>query len=346
MGTGNIGSFVYKELKSHPELYPEGIDVYDISNGFDLSDPQVIEQCLIGKNAVIATTPYFLNYEIAKKAAELNVVYFDVTEDVKTTEEISKFDLTVPFFPQCGLAPGMVSIIANELAKEFETVEEIKIRVGALPQTPNNVMKYNFTWSTIGLINEYCNPCMELVDGEVVWRSPLSNHETLRVCGMDLEAATTSGGVGSLIKSWEGKAKTINYKTLRYPGHYDYMRFLLHDLKMSENKDLFEKLFDKAIPKIENDMIVIFIAASGYKSGRFGQKTYEKIIHPIEGNELAQFGIDMNKASAIQVATVHGLLAVFDSWLNGNVKKVGIVRQEDLNFEDISLSVFSEVYFK
>lgn len=334
MGTGNIGSFVYKELKAHLSIYPDDISIYDISNGYDLSDPQVIETCLVGKNAVIATTPYFLNLEIAKKAAELGVVYFDVTEDVKTTEEVSKFNLTVPFFPQCGLAPGMVSIIANHLAKEFDEVEEIKIRVGALPQTPNNVMKYNFTWSTIGLINEYCNPCMELIDGEIQQKAPLGDLETLRVCGMDLEAATTSGGIGSLIKSWQGRAKTVNYKTLRYPGHYNYMKFLLHDLKMADNKQVFEKLFDASIPKIENDMIVIFISISGKRSGKFTQSIYEKIILPSNGG------------SAIQVATVHGLLSVFDSWVNGNVKKVGIVRQEELNFDDISLSLFSEVFLK
>ena len=243
LGLGHIGSIVQLELEKYKNsgvglLDPNNtLEVfgYDLSNGVDFSDPKVVPALLDGMDAVIATTPYMFNHYIAKTAAEQNVAYFDVTEDVETTKLIEEMDTEAPMVPQCGLAPGMVSILANTMADTFDSVDKIEIRVGALPQAPNNHMRYNFTWSTIGLINEYCNECYELEDDSLITRAPLSNPEKLILNGMDLEAATTSGGIGTLAESWVGSARTVNYKTIRYPGHFQYMRFLRDDLKMGDN---------------------------------------------------------------------------------------------------------------
>jgi len=340
LGLGHIGSIVELELRKYEKHGTGLIDPtntlevfgYDLSNGVDFSDPKTIPVLLDGMDAVIATTPYMFNHQIAKTAAEQNVAYFDVTEDVETTKLIEEMDSEAPMVPQCGLAPGMVSILANTMADTFDEVDKIEIRVGALPQSPNNHMRYNFTWSTIGLINEYCNECHELENSTLITRPPLSNPEKIILNGMDLEAATTSGGIGTLAESWCGTAKTVNYKTIRYPGHFDYMRFLRDDLKMADNKELFKTLFDNAVPRISNDLILIAIYVTGKKDNKLVQESYDRLIMP------------KNNLTAIQLATVSGLLAVVDVWLAGGINLGGFTTQESLNYDQIVKSIYSKVY--
>lgn len=329
LGLGEIGKTVLAQLSQNPQVDAHG---FDITNGHDLSNVSVIEQCLSGMDAVIATTPYFLNLKIAEVAARFEIVYFDVTEDVDTSNAIKNMNANMPMISQCGLAPGMVSIIANNLAKTFDKVRDIKIRVGALPQLPTNHMKYNFTWSTIGLINEYSNPCRELENGKIGWKSPLSGLEQLTIAGMPLEAARTSGGIGTLADSWKGKAENVNYKTIRYPKHFDYMKFLIDDLKMHKDKETFRKIFDSTVPRIKNDMILILIIVNGEKDKKFMEESYTKIIMPDLG------------LSAIQLSTVFGLMSVVDTWLDGNIKASGLITQESLDFNLISKSTYSQIY--
>ena len=340
LGLGHIGSLVAAELKKYeqrgtgllnPDVTVQTLQ-YDLTTGYDFSDQSVIEKCLDTADAVIATTPYMFNEAIAREAARRNIAYFDVTEDVHTTDIIKELDNTSPMIPQCGLAPGMVSILANKMASTFDTVEKIEVRVGAIPQTPNNHMRYNFTWSTIGLINEYCNECEEAVDGKLVRSPALEKEERIVLSGMELEAATTSGGIGTLAKSWVSKAKNVNYKTLRYPGHFQYMRFLRDDLGMKDNKHSFEEIFNNSIPRIENDLVVIIIFVTGLRDGKLVQESYDKLILPL------------NNYTAIQLATACGLLSVVDVWLTDQINTKGFTTQEEINFDIVSKSKYSKVY--
>jgi saccharopine dehydrogenase-like NADP-dependent oxidoreductase len=340
LGLGHIGSLVLDELKKYDKQTTGLIDPnntievhgYDLTGGHDFSDDLVIRECLDGMDAVIATTPYMFNKQIAAIAAENNMAYFDVTEDVDTATLVQTLANEQPMIPQCGLAPGMVSILANEMAKTFETVEEIKIRVGALPQTPCNHMRYNFTWSTIGLINEYSNMCTELRNGEIITVPPLQNLERLVVNGVDLEAATTSGGIGTLPHTWQDRAWNVNYKTLRFPGHYQYMQFLHDDLKMHENKDLFAKIFNESVPRVQQDMIIAAIFVTGYKEGKLVQEAYDRLIMPV------------NAYTAIQLATACGLLTIVDIWLAGKIPNKGFTKQEEIDFDEIMKSKFAKIY--
>src|SRR5690606_12924779 len=108
----------------------------------------------------VSALPFFLNVPVARAAREAGLHYFDLTEDVETTRQVMQIaaGARTAFMPQCGLAPGFVSIAAYDLARRFDSVETVRMRVGALPQFPTNALNYNLTWSTDGLINEYCNP--------------------------------------------------------------------------------------------------------------------------------------------------------------------------------------------
>ncbi|HEY2068701.1 MAG TPA: saccharopine dehydrogenase NADP-binding domain-containing protein, partial [Rhizomicrobium sp.] len=123
-----------------------------------------------GQDIVLMATPYHLTPIIAEGAKRAGAHYLDLTEDVESTRTIKKLatDGEKAFIPQCGLAPGFISIVAYDLAKKFDKLRDVQMRVGALPEFPHNALKYNLTWSTDGLINEYCNPCESVRDGRLV----------------------------------------------------------------------------------------------------------------------------------------------------------------------------------
>ena len=135
----------------------------------NLNDKAGAEKILSGCDAVLSALPYFCNVDVAHLAAKAGVHYFDLTEDVATTKAVSEIASSgkVYMMPQCGLAPGFISVAAADLFKSFDKVDTVKMRVGALPIFPSNLLKYNLTWSTEGLINEYGNMC-ELVENGVI----------------------------------------------------------------------------------------------------------------------------------------------------------------------------------
>ncbi len=135
--------------------------------------------------------------------------------------------------PQCGLAPGLIGIAAHELANRFTEIRDVKMRVGALPEFPTNALKYNLTWSVDGLINEYCQPCEAIRDNRTQWVQPLEGLEHFSLDGIEYEAFNTSGGLGTLCETLSGRVESLDYKSVRYPGHRDLMQFLLEDLRLA-----------------------------------------------------------------------------------------------------------------
>ena len=123
----------------------------------ELSDPAQLVPLLRGHEAVISACPYFLTPLIAGAARDARVHYFDLTEDVESTRIVKKLaeGAHTAFVPQCGLAPGFISIAAHGATRGFDTLRDVRMRVGALPIYPSNALKYNLTWSTDGLFNEY-----------------------------------------------------------------------------------------------------------------------------------------------------------------------------------------------
>src|SRR5215475_8280739 len=140
-------------------------------------------------DAVISSLPYYCNVGVAEAARRAHTHYFDLTEDVEVTRAVRAIATGAAhaFVPQCGLAPGFISIAAAELITHFDELRAVKLRVGALPQHPNNVLKYSLTWSTEGLINEYGNPCQAISDGRMADVAPLEGLEEIEIDGMRYE---------------------------------------------------------------------------------------------------------------------------------------------------------------
>jgi saccharopine dehydrogenase-like NADP-dependent oxidoreductase len=289
-------------------------------------------------DAVISSLPYYCNFAVAEAALKFGLHYFDLTEDVAVSRYIAKISAGAQraFVPQCGLAPGFISIIANELMTHFDELDTVKLRVGALPINPSNVLKYSLTWSTDGLINEYANLCHGVEDGVAAVLLPLEGYETIEVDGLLYEGFNTSGGIGTLAETYHGKVRTMNYKTLRYPGHCEKMSFLMRDLKLNEDRGTLKRILENAVPKTLQDVVLIYVSVTGKQRGELFEENYVKKFYPrqIVGRLWA----------SIQVTTAAGLCAVVDLVLKSPVPPKGFVTQESIRYKDFLENRFGQFY--
>ena len=289
-------------------------------------------------DAVISSLPFYCNVTVAEAARQAGIHYFDLTEDVAVTRAVRAIATGSDraFVPQCGLAPGFISIAAAELITHFEKLRAVKLRVGALPQHPNNVLKYSLTWSTEGLINEYGNPCQAIVDGHTVDVAPLEGLEEIEIDGTLYEAFNTSGGLGSLAETHGIHAESMNYKTIRYPGHCEQMRLLMNDLKLNQDRGTLKRILENAVPQTLQDVIIVYVAVTGFQDGQLREENYVNKIYPqlIAGRLW----------SAIQVTTAAGITAVVDLVLEHPERHHGFVAQEQFRLTDILANRFGRHY--
>jgi saccharopine dehydrogenase-like NADP-dependent oxidoreductase len=288
-------------------------------------------------DAVISGLPYYCNIAVAEAARAAGIHYFDLTEDVEVTRAVRRIALGAgqAFVPQCGLAPGFISIAANELIGHFDELRTIKLRVGALPQHPNNVLKYSLTWSTEGLINEYGNPCEAIVDSRRIEVAPLEGLEEIEIDGTLYEAFNTSGGLGSLAETYGERCQNMDYKTMRYPGHCGQMRLLMNDLKLNHDRNTLKRILENAVPQTLQDVVVIYVAITGKQDGELREENYVNKVYPQK--------IAGRLWSAIQVTTASGICAVVDVVLSEGTRQ-GFVRQEDFRLHTILENRFGRHY--
>jgi len=289
-------------------------------------------------DAVISGLPYYCNVAVAEAARRAGVHYFDLTEDVEVTRAVRAIaaGASQAFVPQCGLAPGFISIAAAELMTHFDQLRAVKLRVGALPQHPNNVLKYSLTWSTEGLINEYGNPCQAISDGRLVDVAPLEGLEEIEIDGMRYEAFNTSGGLGSLAETHGVRIESMNYKTIRYPGHCEQMRLLMNDLKLNHDRATLKRILENAVPQTLQDVVIVYAAVTGTQDGQLREENYVNKVYPqvIAGRLW----------SAIQVTTAAGITAVVDLVLEHKGRYSGFVAQEQFRLPDIVANRFGRHY--
>ena len=295
---------------------------------FDANSEPLLKNFLEACDAIVSAAPYYLNKTIATACARLGRSYFDLTEDVDTTQFVRNLakGSTATFMPQCRLAPGAINIIDSGLAHSFKTVRSLEMRVGALPLSASNQMKYYLSWSTAGLINEYCQQFGEaLYQGRRISTVPLDGVEHLTIDGVEYEAFNTSGGVATMCESFEGSVSELNYKTLRYPGHCDLMKFLLNDLNLGQKQELLTQIFDQEVPLTFNDVVVVYVNSVGHDTGGLLQRSFAKKIYA--GT------IGNRPLSAIQLSTAAGVAAILELFAKGNLP-TGFVKQESITLEE------------
>ena len=304
----------------------------------DVVDDAALRRALVGRFAVLSAAPFHLTQRVAQAARAAGVHYLDLTEDVASTRRIRALaeGASSALIPQCGLAPGFISIVAADLASRFDRLDSVRLRVGALPAYPSNALNYNLTWSTDGVINEYCEPCEAIVDGRRTEVPALEEREEFALDGVLYEAFNTSGGLGTLCETLEGKVRTLNYRTIRYPGHAAIMKALLNDLRLRDRRDVLKDILENAVPSTTQDVVIIFVTVAGWRDGHLVQETYaRKIYSAMVGGQIR---------SAIQITTASSLAAMLDLLAQGKLPQRGFLRQEDVKLADFLGNRFGAVY--
>jgi saccharopine dehydrogenase-like NADP-dependent oxidoreductase len=210
------------------------------------------------------------------------------------------------------------------------------MRVGALPEFPTNALKYNLTWSVDGLINEYCQPCEAIRDSRTQWVQPLEGLEHFSLDGTEYEAFNTSGGLGTLCETLSGRVESLDYKSVRYPGHRNLMQFLLEDLRLSSDRDTLKTIMRRSVPSTAQDVVLVFITVSGMRDGQLVQEVFTRKIFA-----KTVCGVPM---SAIQITTAGAMCAVLDLFREQKLPQSGFVRQEQVSLRDFLANRFGQLY--
>jgi len=304
----------------------------------DITQGDTLHEILEGKFAVLSAAPYHATRLIAEAAKAAGAHYLDLTEDVASTRAVKQLaaGARTAFIPQCGLAPGFITIVASDLASHFDELQDVRMRVGALPKFPSNALNYNLTWSTDGVINEYCEPCEAIVNGQLRETQALEELEEFSLDGVLYEAFNTSGGLGTLCETLAGKVRNLNYRTIRYPGHAAIMKALLNDLRLRDRRELLRDILENAVPVTLQDVVIIFVTVSGKRAGQLVQETY--------ANKVYAAPMGGRVRSAIQITTAGSLCAVLDLLREGHLPQSGLIKQEEIGLQAFLGNRFGRFY--
>ena len=336
LGLGKVGTLVGILLSERYKVTAVSHipSPYDVPLPFDLiiedvRDTDKLSELIRKHDAVFSALPYSFNENIVKICVAENTHYFDLSEDVPTTQLIQKLSekSDAILVPQCGLAPGYIGITGAHLAKKFSKLRDIELRVGALPRYPNGQMAYSFTWSPAGVVNEYINDAEVIHNGNRKTVSSLDGLEHINIEGQEFEAFSTSGGLGTMCETYEGKVDTLNYKTMRYPGHAQLMRFFLYELLLKNDRQLAEKILTEAKPPVQDDVVYIYAVVEGWKGEKLEREEYFKACFPMKLGDKTW--------RAISWTTAASAVAVVDMVADGLLAQKGFIKQEDIDWEQL-----------
>ncbi|MFT7475128.1 MAG: saccharopine dehydrogenase-like NADP-dependent oxidoreductase [Verrucomicrobiales bacterium] len=328
------GGFAVRGVDVDSDRQIEGVEIF----AADLANPESITASLAGCDAVVSCLPYNLNIAIADVAAANGLHYFDLTEDVPTTDHIRGLtsNSEILMAPQCGLAPGFISIVGASLAAQLDSCRSLRLRVGALPQNPTGLLGYAFNWSAAGVVNEYLNDCEVIEEGVRKFVSPMEWHEIIHLNGTELEAFTTSGGLGTMCETMLDSVDNLDYKSLRYPGHMIQMNFFFHELLMREDRAKAQEILTTAKPPVDADVVHVHVAAEGTVDGALVRKEFVRSYLPME--------IAGESRTAISWTTAASLVAVVEMANSGGLPERGFVHQEHIRLDDFFSSRTGRLY--
>ncbi|MEW6154091.1 MAG: saccharopine dehydrogenase C-terminal domain-containing protein [Actinomycetota bacterium] len=296
----------------------------------DVSDPAGLRARLATVDAVVCCLPYQLSGDVARAAAATSTHYFDLTEDVLNTGLVRDLAEGAPsaFVPHCGLAPGLICMTGAWLADGFDEPSSMELKVGALPRHPTGLLGYAFNWSPEGVVNEYLNDCEVIRQGSRRQVPSMSELEVVWIAGAQLEAFTTSGGLGTMCSTYEGRLDRLDYKTLRYPGHCQLMRFFFDELHLRNQRELAGRILVEAKPPVDDDVVYLYAAVEGRRDGRLVRDQVVRAYEPI--------CIDGRRWRAISWTTAASACAVVELVATGRLPARGFVRQEDVAAADFA----------
>jgi lysine 6-dehydrogenase len=302
LGAGRMGLGAAYDL-AHNSAGVEAVTVADVDEGraravaetvasdrvravrADVEDDARTIELMRGHDAAVSCVTYFHNLRLARAAIEARTHFCDlggnnavVDSELALDEEARRAGVNV--IPDCGLAPGMVSVLAAHGAARFDSLESIRIRVGGLPQNPKPPLDYQIVFSVEGLINEYVERARVIRDGRIVEVESMTELETLDFPSPydRMEAFQTSGGTSTLPETFLGRVRELDYKTIRYPGHCERFRLLVElGLTSGDEIDLgsarvaprrlLGELLTRRLPADEPDLVFVRLEFRGALRG-------------------------------------------------------------------------------
>ena len=329
LGLGKVGSLV-GTLLSKSGFKVIGLDAVPRAQlPFDtqvvnLADAAALRPFLKAAEAVVSCLPFNLNIALSREAHAAGIHYFDLTEDVGTTQQIRELAKTSQgvMAPQCGLAPGFIGIVGADLAKKFDRLRSIELKVGALPKHPRGKLGYAFNWSPEGVINEYINDCEVIRMGHRQLVPALEGYEVVVINGVQLEAATTSGGLGTMCETYEGRVETLHYKTMRYLGHFEQIKFLFQELRMQDDRATLGRVMRNALPPVAEDYVFVHAAVEGFEGDLLSREEFVRT--------YPQMQVAGHEWRAISWTTAASLCAVIEMVRDQTLPQQGFLKQESI----------------
>ena len=342
---------VYDLVHNSPDVEAVTIADYDLAKAVaiaaDINNPKVkaeridaanyeaVVELMRGHDAAISCVNYWYNLELSKAAIETRTNFCDLggnnyVVDSQLALDAEAKNAGISIIPDCGLAPGMVSVLAMHGANRFDEIAEIHIRVGGLPQNPQPPLNYQLVFSVEGLINEYVEIARVIRNGEIVEVDSMTELETLDFDGFPaLEAFQTSGGTSTLPDTFLGKIKELDYKTIRYAGHCDKFKTMI-DLGLCSSDEIVAdyakvtprkvlgELLQKNLPADEPDYVLIRLEFVGVKNGARKRLRYDIVDKYDETTKLSA----MMRTTAFPASIIAQMTA------RGEVKMRGATPQE------------------
>lgn len=247
----------------------------------DCNDHAAVVELMRGHASAISCVNYWLNARLAAAAIEAGTHFCDLGGNNDVVDAELALDpqaraAGVNIVPDCGLAPGMVAVLVAHGASKFEKLDEVHIRVGGLPQDPKPPLDYQMVFSVEGLINEYIEPARVIRDGKIVTIESMTEVESLEFPQPfgTMEAFQTSGGTSTLVETFHGKVRELDYKTIRYPGHCEKFKTMIDLGLCSSNllevdgvrvkpRRVLGELLVKNLPHDEPDVVLVRVEFKG-----------------------------------------------------------------------------------
>jgi lysine 6-dehydrogenase len=323
------------DLKKAEEVAEKVNSAKVSSQQIDVSNIADVVELMKAHDSAISCVNYWYNVELSKAAIATDTNFCDlggnnyiVDEQLALDEEAQSAGISI--IPDCGLAPGMVSVLAMHGVQKFDEIEEIHIRVGGLPQNPQPPLNYQLVFSVEGLINEYIEVARVIRDGKITEVESMTEIESLAFDGFPpLEAFQTSGGTSTLPDTFLGKIKELDYKTIRYDGHCEKFKTMI-DLGLCSSEELlvdyaritprrvFGELLTRHLPADEPDYVLVRLEFVGNSNGETKKLRYDIVDRQDEATGLSA----MMRTTAFPASIIAQMMA------NGEVLMRGATPQE------------------
>jgi lysine 6-dehydrogenase len=352
LGAGRMGhGAVYDLAHNSPEVEAVTVADFDLAKAAEVAEKVGTEKVsakqidasnysdvvglMRGHDSAISCVNYWYNVDLSRAAIETRTNFCDlggnnyIVDDQLALDAEAK-NAGINIIPDCGLAPGMVSVLAMHGANRFEETHEIHIRVGGLPQNPQPPLNYQLVFSVEGLINEYIESARVIRDGRILEVESMTELESLAFDDFPaLEAFQTSGGTSTLPETFLGKIRELDYKTIRYAGHCERFKTMI-DLGFCLSKEIlvdyarvtprkvFAELLQKYLPADEPDYVLVRLEFAGKSSGETKRLRYDIV---------DKFDAETN-LSAMMRTTAFPASIIAQMMAKGDVRERGATPQE------------------